>query len=90
MQEFFARHAFGIIASGRKQDVSLSYLLPLIWQWRKDLIGVKIGDAIGLIRPTILLLLPLPVSRQVRRFVQMLRRLKTPPENRKEYQEALD
>ena len=87
-RSFLARHAFGIIVSGRKQNVSLSDLLSVIWQWRKDLIGVKISDAIGLIRPMMILLLPVPVSRQVRKFLQMLRRFKAPPENRKEYQEV--
>jgi hypothetical protein len=82
-----ARQAFGIISSGRRQGATLVDLLPVIWRWRRELAGLGIGDAVALIRPLTLLLLPALVTRQLRRFVRMQRRWKSPnSEQRVDYQ----
>jgi len=88
-RRYLARHAIGTIASGRRGGAKLTEVLPVIWQWRRGLTRLGMGDIFGSIRPITLLLLPAPMTRFLRRIIRMLRRLSSAnSEQRKEYQHA--
>ncbi|MCK1619078.1 glycosyltransferase family 2 protein [Bradyrhizobium sp. 159] len=80
---YFTRHAIGIIASRRRTNATLPDLLPVLWQWHRDLcsglIRLKCGDLFPLARSLALLLLPAPLTRLLRRSIRALRRKRPYP-----------
>ena len=58
-----ARGAIGIITSYRRGGATLAEVLPVIWQWRRELGRIGIVGIFSLARPIAILVLPGPVTR---------------------------
>jgi glycosyltransferase involved in cell wall biosynthesis len=62
-RRYAARDAVGIIASYRRGGATLVEILPVIWQWRRELGRIGIGGIFSLARPIAIFLLPRSVAR---------------------------
>ena len=62
-RRYAAREAIWIITSYRRGGATLAEVLPVIWQWRRELGRIGIAGIFSLARPIAILLLPGPVTR---------------------------
>jgi glycosyltransferase involved in cell wall biosynthesis len=73
-RRFLALHSLGIVAAHRKQGAKLKELLPVVWQRRRDLSSVGIGNTLKLPVTIAPLLIPRPLIRWLRGLKRMLLR----------------
>ena len=69
-----AREALWIIASYRRGGATLAEVLPIIWQWRRELGRIGIAGIFSLAKPLTILLLPRPITRWIGRLKRSCRR----------------
>jgi glycosyltransferase involved in cell wall biosynthesis len=89
VRRYLARHTMGLIALSRREGAKLTEALLMIWQSRRDLIHLGMGNICSTISPITLLLLflPAPVTCFLRGIIRRLRPLRLPnSEQQKEYQ----
>lgn len=73
-RRFLALNSIGIVAAHRKQGAKLRQLLPVIWQRRRDLFPVGIGNILKLPNAVVPFLLPRPMIRWLRSLKRTLSR----------------
>jgi glycosyltransferase involved in cell wall biosynthesis len=57
-RRYAAHGAVGIVTSYRRKGAALTEVVPIIWQWRRELGHIGLAGIGGLVRPMAILLLP--------------------------------
>ena len=67
-QRHFARRTITMLSFPRRQGASFMDMLPLVWQFRRDLISLGPSGVVRTARPLAILFLPGSIVRWIRRF----------------------
>jgi glycosyltransferase involved in cell wall biosynthesis len=75
-RRYLANHAIGVIDRHRRRGARLAEVLPVVWQWRRDLIYVGMGCIVSSAVPLILLLfIPRPIIHWLGKSRRKIRRI---------------